>query len=80
MRALARLSADEVVRRVPVPGNARAMLDVGGGHGHYAATFCRRYSRLQATILDLPVAVAAAAPVLAEDAMNDRVDHRPATA
>ena len=76
MRALARLSADEVVRRVPVPTNARAMLDVGGGHGHYAVAFCRRYPQLQATILDLPAAIEAAAPILAEDAMKGRVTHR----
>ena len=76
MRALARLSADEVVRRVPVPPNARAMLDVGGGHGHYAVAFCRRYPQLQATILDLPAAVEAAAPILAETAMNGRVTHQ----
>lgn len=75
MRALARLSADEVVGRVPVPANARAMLDVGGGHGHYAVAFCRRHPQLQATILELPPAIAAAAPMLAEAGMNDRVTH-----
>ena len=76
MRALARLSADEVVRRVPVPAAAVAMLDVGGGHGHYAVAFCRRYPQLRATILDLPAAVEAAAPILAETAINDRVTYR----
>jgi ubiquinone/menaquinone biosynthesis C-methylase UbiE len=76
MRALARLSADEVVRRVPVPAAATAMLDVGGGHGHYAVAFCRRYPQLRATILDLPAAVEAAAPILAETAINDRVTYR----
>lgn len=76
MRSLAQLSADEVVRRVPMPTDARAMLDVGGGHGHYAIAFCRRHPQLQATILDLPAAVQAAAPILAADAANDRVSHR----
>lgn len=76
MRALARLSAAEVVRRVPMPAGARAMLDVGGGHGHYALAFCRRYPQLRATILDLPAAVDAAAPILTETAVNGRVTHR----
>jgi ubiquinone/menaquinone biosynthesis C-methylase UbiE len=75
MRSLARLSAPEVVRRVAVPANARAMLDVGGGHGFYAVAFCRRFPRLRATVLDLPAAVKAAAPILAESAMDDRVKH-----
>ena len=33
MRSLARFSADEVARRVPLAAGATAMLDIGGGHG-----------------------------------------------
>jgi len=76
MRALARLTADEVVRRVTLPANATAMLDIGGGHGAYSVAFCRARPGLHATILDLPPAVAAAAPVLAEARMGSRVVHR----
>lgn len=76
MRALARLTADEVVRRVKPPEGATAMLDIGGGHGAYSVAFCREHPELRATILDLPAAVAAAAPVLAEEKMGSRVVHR----
>jgi hypothetical protein len=33
----ARTLAPEIVRRVPVPGSAQRLIDVGGGHGRYAA-------------------------------------------
>ena len=53
-RDLARLSADIVARRVPVPAGATALLDVGGGHGAYSVALCRRHPQLHATVLDLP--------------------------
>ena len=52
------------------------MLDIGGGHGAYSVAFCREHPELRATILDLPAAVAAAAPILAEEKMGSRVVHR----
>jgi hypothetical protein len=48
----ARLAADEVARRVAIPRHATRLLDVGGGHGLYAAAFCQRYKRLSATVFD----------------------------
>lgn len=53
-RDLARLSADVVARRVPVPDGATALLDIGGGHGAYSQALCRRHPGLRATVLDLP--------------------------
>ena len=76
MHALARLSAGEVVRRVKLPAGAAAMLDIGGGHGAYSVAFCREHPGLRATILDLPEAVAAAAPILAAEKLGGRVVHR----
>jgi SAM-dependent methyltransferase len=76
MRSLAGLSAGEVVRRLPVPNGARTMLDVGGAHGYYSVALCRRYPDLSATIIDLPDAVQAAAPILAKENMGQRVVHR----
>lgn len=76
MHALARLCAGEVVRRVKLPREADAMLDVGGGHGAYSVAFCREHPGLRARILDLPEAVAAAAPILAAERMGGRVAHR----
>ncbi len=75
MHALARLSAGEVARRLKLPADATAMLDIGGGHGALAVAFCRAHPGLRATVLDLPPAVAAAAPILAAEAMGDRVVH-----
>ncbi|HXJ36820.1 MAG TPA: class I SAM-dependent methyltransferase [Candidatus Eisenbacteria bacterium] len=76
MRALARTSAAEVIQRTPVPKGATALLDVGGSHGLYSVAFCRQYPALRATVLDLPEAVAEAAPLLAEERIGDRVVHR----
>lgn len=71
MRALAKLSAGEVAGRVALRRGARAMLDIGGGHGAYSSAFCERYQSLNATILDLPEAVHAAMPLAAEGPLRD---------
>ena len=76
MRSGARLATPEVALRLPMPRNARTMLDIGGSHGYYSVALCRRYPELRATVLDLPEAVAAAAPLLAREGMGDRVVHR----
>ena len=76
MRSGARLATPEVALRLPVPRDARAMLDIGGSHGYYSVALCRRHPDLRATVLDLPEAVAAAAPLLAREGMGDRVVHR----
>jgi 2-polyprenyl-3-methyl-5-hydroxy-6-metoxy-1,4-benzoquinol methylase len=76
MRAGANLAAPELALRIPVPPGAREMLDIGGSHGHYAVALCRKHPGLRATILDLPEAVAHAAPILAQEGMGDRVVHR----
>jgi len=75
MRSLAAFSAPEIARRMPVPPDARAMLDVGGAHGLYSVAVCRRHPQLKATVLDLPEAVEHAAPLLDEEGMGDRVVH-----
>ncbi|GAA2004210.1 class I SAM-dependent methyltransferase [Catenulispora subtropica] len=51
---LARLTAPEVARRLTLRPGAGHVLDVGGGHGWYAATLCRARPGLTATVLDLP--------------------------
>jgi len=58
MLALARIAAPEVARAVRLPRSAAAsLLDVGGGHGLYAAEICARRRGLRATVVDLPGAV-----------------------
>jgi predicted O-methyltransferase YrrM len=76
MRAMANAAAGEAVRRMPVPKDAKRMLDIGGSHGYYSVALCRRHEGLRSTILDLPQAVKHAAPLLAADGMGERVIHR----
>jgi 2-polyprenyl-3-methyl-5-hydroxy-6-metoxy-1,4-benzoquinol methylase len=76
MRALATVQAREVTWRTPIPRHARTLLDIGGAHGLFAVALCRHHPRLRATILDLPEAVAWAAPLLAREGMGDRVVHQ----
>ena len=73
MLAVARVSAAEVARRTPVPRGSRDLLDIGGGHGLYAAALCRRHPRLHATILDLPDALDRSTDVRAAHGLGDRL-------
>jgi 2-polyprenyl-3-methyl-5-hydroxy-6-metoxy-1,4-benzoquinol methylase len=73
---LARLSANEVARKLRLPGNPQSLLDIGGGHGWYSAQLCRRYPRLTATVLDLPGSAAIGREIIAKAGMADRVEHR----
>ncbi len=74
-RDLARLNADEVARKVRVR-TPRTMLDLGGGHGWYAARLCHRHPGLSATVLDLPGSAAVGREIIAAAGMTDRVNHR----
>ena len=76
MRSIASLAAPEVVQCTPVPTRAQNMLDVGGSHGYFSVTLCRRYPDLQGVILDLPEQIEYAAPLLAEEGMGDRVVYK----
>ena len=80
MRSIAGVSAPEVAGRIPVPADAKSMLDIGGSHGFYAVSICRRYPELRATVLDLPSAIEHAAPILAKEEMGERISHRAADA
>lgn len=73
---LARLSADEVARKLRLPGEPRSVLDIGGGHGWYSARLCRRHRGLTATVLDLPGSAVIGREVMAAAGMADRVRHR----
>lgn len=80
MRNLAGLTAEEVAGRFPMPPGAREMLDIGGSHGYFSVSLCRKHPDLKAVILDLPDAIEQAAPILAEEKMGVRVTHRPGNA
>ena len=56
LRALhihARQIAPHVIQKLRLNG-ARTLLDVGGGLGTFSCAFCRRYPRLQATLVEHP--------------------------
>ena len=76
MRAQAGLVGDWLPRRLPLPPNATAMLDIGGSHGFMSVALCRKHPGLTSVVLDLPEAVAQAAPLLAAEGVGDRVVHR----
>ena len=73
---LARLSAAEVAKKLPLPGSASAVLDIGGGHGWYSASLCRRHPRLTATVLDLPGSASVGREIIAAAGLQDRVRFR----
>lgn len=73
MYELARLAAPEVARRLRLPRRPRRLLDLGGGHGWYAAELCQRYPTLQATVLDLRGSVRIGRDIIERAGMSDRV-------
>lgn len=75
MFQLARLVAPEVVPRIRLPPGARQVLDLGGGHGWFSASLCRRYPGLKATVIDLPGSVRAGRAVLEGAGAADLVEH-----
>ena len=77
MRAMAGTAVWEVARRTPVPKRAKDMLDIGGAHGYYSVTLCRRHPGLRSVILDLPEAIGEAQHILARERMGGRVVHQP---
>lgn len=54
---LSRMAAKEILFRFKIKGSGKRLLDIGGGHGAYAAAFCRNDATLKATLFDLPPAI-----------------------
>ncbi len=52
----------------------RRLLDLGGGPGTYAIHFCRRYSQLTATVMDLPTTRPFAEKTIRRMGMQARID------
>lgn len=73
MRAITKTWTEQTARRLSVPQNPKLMMDLGGSHGGFSAALCRLYPELQGIILDLPDAIAAAAPLLAEEGLGNRI-------
>jgi hypothetical protein len=73
MMAIARMTSESIVGKVKLPQTARRLLDVGGGHGLHAISFCRRYPKLAATVFDWPQALGVTREVIACEGMEGRV-------
>jgi 2-polyprenyl-3-methyl-5-hydroxy-6-metoxy-1,4-benzoquinol methylase len=76
MFAIAKVNAQEVGRRTPVPPGATKMLDIGGSHGLFSAQICRRNPPLTSVILDLPPAIEKATSLLATLHMGETVQYK----
>lgn len=72
MIEVAGLAGSAMLRKVNV-GDARTVLDVGGGHGWYAIELCRRNPGLSATIVDYPAATRQTGKRIDEAGLGDRV-------
>lgn len=72
---LARLSAPALARAIRLPRGARRVLDLGGGHGWFAAELCRRHEGLTATVIDLPGSARVGREIIAAAGMQERVEH-----
>ena len=75
MEAAASATSKEAARKIPVPASASKMLDIGGAHGLYSVSLCKKNPGLSSVILDLPPAVEKAKPILEKYKMGDRVTH-----
>lgn len=72
MRAMGRQTALAVLPFLDLSG-ARTMLDVGGGHGHWAQVFCEAFPDLTATVFDIPETAASGERATAGPPCADRI-------
>jgi SAM-dependent methyltransferase len=77
-RSTARLASEDALHVVGVPAGATRLLDVGGGHGLYAAAFAAANPELTGTVLDLEHARETFEETVAEAGVADRVAFRAA--
>ncbi len=73
LASLAIALGSEVVQRVRLPRQVKLLLDVGGSHAAYSVLFCRKYTRLQATILDIQPGIEAGKRTALQTGMSDRL-------
>ncbi len=68
----AREIAPYLLKKVPLQ-RSRSLLDVGGGLGAYSVAFCRRYPKLEATVVEHPKIVALTRRAIREAGMAQRI-------
>lgn len=73
LRDLAKVTAPELLRAIKLPSTATHLLDLGGGHGGYSISFCRKYPRLSATVFDLEASAEIGREIVAREGMSQRI-------
>ncbi len=73
MKDISRRSSVEVAQALPELGQCRSVLDLGGGPGTAAITFCRQWPHMTAMVFDLPEVTAIAQTEIAAAGLTDRV-------
>jgi len=79
LRALAifaKYVGKEIAGKVKPASPPQRLLDVGGGHGLYSVAFCKKFSTLQAEVLDLPPACGEGRQLVEEAGYSERVSFR----
>ncbi|MFQ5445235.1 MAG: methyltransferase, partial [Nitrospinales bacterium] len=65
-----------LAREIPV-GDAKRMLDVGGGPGTYSLEWAKLHNHLKATVFDIPPVLEVAKDYIRRYKLEDRVDTKP---
>jgi hypothetical protein len=73
LASLAIALGGEIVRRVRLPRRVEHLLDVGGSHAAYSVLFCRKYPKLQATIMDIQPGIEAGKRTALQTGMSNRI-------
>jgi hypothetical protein len=73
MKDISRRSSLEVADAIKELGHCRRLLDLGGGPGTAAITFCRRWPDLSAVVFDLPEVVPLAAEEIAAAGLDGQI-------
>ncbi len=63
MRDLSVNAAKDLSKKIKMPRNATALLDIGGSHGLYSIELCRKHPSLRSTVLELPGAMESASAI-----------------
>lgn len=77
MKVKSTLTLPAIVEHLPLPAQAKRLLDLGGSHGLHSMGLCRRYPALEAVIMDLPEALANTGEALKEAELSDRIRLQP---
>ena len=65
-----------IAREIPI-GDAKNMLDVGGGPGTYALEWCKLHTHLKATVFDIPPVLEVAKNYIEKYQLEERVSTKP---